>query len=476
MRYSRLRPRTCAGAVFLRRVPLRLILALVLATCCLPSAASLDVVDWLSPGDPSDVLAAGLALPGEFALYPDVTRPTSLLHYPSSLTARAQASYPWQVRGRDPRFLGGSSLSAVVNLRGSIRGITTAAAGSLGHSALRFTENGNQYTRLGAGQDDSELGVAAGAAKTRLGLSLVRSRSHLNMDSTSLAGIETVSGSGIGFISSSPLQTTGAIEATRDLGSFRVGLLASWADGSLDLRTTAKGQSYSAYGDTKTSRIAPYLIYRGKSTADMLLFDRCGEDVDGPVLVGRILAGSWTGQWKSSSAAFAHLSRGAHSKQLYSLQYSEMQVGLSGTAGGFLFPGLFSSVYHTDDSFSLGQLTARCGFERTRGKTAVRWSIMLARCKPSGSTYLTQAKWLQPLRVLSDERLRDMTAWVLSPSIGMGYTKGNTHIDAGLSLYAAVLCKQEQKHKGATAPAAEAGSRNRTLPGYRWGITVRREF
>ena len=450
---------------------------IVILACCTASIASLDAVDWIVPGDASDIVAAGLMLPGQFALYPDTARPISLLNYPTSLTTKMGLSCPLHAYGDDPKLIRASAAACTLNWKGSVRGVTSAAAGSIADTSLKISEDGQQYTSADGSQDTFSFGVAANLSKTQIGLSTIKSRSDLCVSSTHLSGIETVSDSDLGYISSNPLQTTTTAEISETFGTYSVGLLASSGSGNLDLRTISDEQSYSALGDISAWRLAPYVIHKCKSAVDMLLFDMHSQDVDGPVLVGRILAGAWTGKWRSDSAAFAHLSQGARGRRLYSIEYAGQRVDLSGTAGGFLLPGLFSSVYSTDNYFSLRQITARYGSERIRGNYRLRWSVMLARCVPNGSTYSTKAEWLQPSRVISNDHIEDTTAWVLSPGFGLGYSKSDYSVDAGLSLYGALICRKRQEKAHQSEPPVESSNEHsRTLPGYRLGITIRRQF
>lgn len=474
---NRLCPLKIAGTVSFNIIWLLFVCALIVALISVPAAASFDIVKLVAPGDSSDVLSAGLVMPAEFAVYPDISRPTSLLKYASSISTQFQSSHPWQQTGDNPIHLGGSSESLGINIRKDIRGITTAVAGSVGSSGLEFTEDGKTYTRAKAIQDGYGLGMALALKSTRIGISFNRCRGDVGYRSTALSGIETISGSGIGFISSNLMQTEATVEVTRDWGPLRLGYLSSSTGGSLDLRTMTNRQGYSALSNTHAWRVSPYIIYHRKSVTDIFAFNASNQDLEGPVYMGNILAGSWNGTWKTTSAAYARLINGLRSKRLYSLEYSTTDGDLSGKAGGFVLPGIFNSSYSTKNSISLDQLSARYGLEKTRGKTAIRWSIMLARCEPTGSTYSTQASWLRPRRVLTDEDFENVTMWLVSPAIGAGYTKGDYHIDAGLSLFGGLVQNTNKKVKKPPVPNTPVDSeRKQLLPGYRLGITIRRNI
>lgn len=473
MRNTLLRPWKSAGAVFFHCLLLGLVCLVALVACRAPCAAAFDVIDMFTPGDPTDVLAAGLALPGQFALYPDITQPTSLLNYPSSVTASAEQSRPWVEVSAAPTQLGAARLSSTVNYRGKARGATLAAAAHLGQSGLGFRESKTEQSNLDINQDDFGFGAAAGWAKTRLGVSLAGSSGTMSARSTRLSGIETVPGSGYGLITSDPSQKSDSAEITQDFGDYRVGLLASRSSGSLNFRTMANRQGYSALSEISGRRSAPYLIRSHGTTKDMLLLDASDQSLQGPVLIGRILAGSWHGDWVSSSIAVARLTDCRRGRKLSSLQYSDLNASLYGRAGGFVFPGLFSSSYTTDNNIGLRQITARYGFERTRGRTAIRWSVMLAHCDPTADTRTTEARWLRPLRVIADDSLQHTSVWLLSPAVGAGYSKGGLRVDAGLSVFAGIALGQKSAPKDPNAPKT---AKTVSLPGYRWGISIRREF
>ena len=158
---------------------------------------------------------------------------------------------------------------------------------------------------------------------------------------------------------------------------------------------------------------------------------------------------------------------------MYSVEFTSASANFSGAAGGFLFPGIFSSQYATDDRFRLDKLSARYGVEHRNGSTALRYSAMLSYGTLDARLYVTQARWMQPLRVLVDERWDNAGLWVLSPAVGVGYRHGDWTLDTGISLYFAMLTSQAKERKPAP-PSQGDGGHNRVQPGCRWELVLRK--
>jgi len=443
---------------------------------------SLDAFALIQPGHPADVLQAGLVLPGDYATRPDLSRPLSLLKFPSSITFDASSAAPWTRTGSDPQSLRYMSTSSTVHFRRNVGSSVVSGGACLESESATWREDGSVWTRAETSVNSQPLGLALSNGPYRAGISA--GRAHLTgfADSSRLAGLGSTDEATTGRLDwGCPDYAGYDLEAARDCGKIDLGVGFGKGSGALRASTVIDLQEYSLNQDAEAQQLAFYAALRSGSSLSILQIGQNRSGSHGLVLMGNLEVGSAHGRTESAYGSW-YLERVSGSRtHVFSLEYRDTSAGFSAAAGGFLFPGIFSSAYHTQNELDLKRASVRYGAEHRRGSTSVRYSLALSYGIADIRIFATRAGFLQPRRVLLDERLDNSGLWLLSPALGMGYRKGRFSADLGVFAELGYLTKRFQ-HLGRSKPAPpppgplpeKRGSR--VLPGLAVGLTLRQEF
>jgi hypothetical protein len=464
-----------------------IISGIILFWLLLPSHtfASTDLTDLFLPADPSDVVSAGLVLPGEWATSPDTSRPLSLLQFSPGISLQGAFSRPWRQTGGKTDHLELQTWKATVLLNDNDKFAPTALAVSSAATHTDLAENNGEWSRGDANIRNPRLAVAHRAGSWRAGLSTGSSQQSAAVSSTRLSGIETVPGTGLGRLAWRQQDDNLILEAVKHCGRMRVGGAYSRAQGDFLASTHVEHYNYFADAHTDLHRYAPYIAWDTAQVQHLLLATMTHADMAGPLAVGRLQAGRMHGNLENHAVAYVRRQVSAHRLQLVALEYSHTEAGFAGRAGGFIFPGIFNDVYAVEANLDLDKISARWGVQTTRGRTAIRYAALVGYGLVDGRLTALQKKWLRPPRLLANERLEDAGLWFCAPAVGAGYQGRGWRVDAGLVLCAAVLTKQVQ-HVGrpyktepleptsVTATAADSGKH--VWPAMRFGMTLRQDF
>jgi hypothetical protein len=450
----------------------------VLLALYAPAALGLDPIELFQNGDSTDILAAGLALPGEFASSPDPDRPLSLLRFPSSITADFKQSAPWRETGAAPRHLQSNNPAGTLLIHPERKTPTPAFALSLDNSRLSFHEDGKEWTRAEAQTNRCRIAFAQQWRSLRAGITLDKSKQEGDVRSTRLAGIETQPGSGVGRLAWRLPADGFTVEAAKSGRRTTTGLLASWAGGNIQAHTRTGDQDYFAYQNTDVICLMPYHIWLRDKTTNMLLLSGARSEMSGPLTVGRLEAGETEGRWQDYSLARVWRRAYDRGEKMSSVEFTDTIGKFSGDAGGFLFPGLFNAPQATDDRFRFQKISLRCGVESRRGRTSFRVSAHLAGGLVDGRFYATKSRWPRPPKVLTNKRLDRAGLWFFSPAVGLGYQGNSWGLEAGGALYGAYLTKTFHSRDGGGSGSGGSGEGegNRFHPGVRWSLVLRKDF
>lgn len=435
------------------------------------AGAAPDILAIFQPGDVTDVVSAGLELPGAFRSSPDLRAPLSLLELPSSLGVSYFSSHPFRQDGADRWRVRSSSAEALVTLRDRGRAGEFAAGLSADASSLHLSESGGALVNGHLSPKTHLAGVCLARGDFAAGLSIGRESHSGLVESTRLEGIAPTPGDETGYLAWTESHPSLSAEARARLGRHEMGLSYRQAYGGITATTVSDGQSYRVRQQFSGTSWSPYWAWNRRGFTALATVSWSSGRSLGPVSVGNLVAGSMTGNTDGSSVSLALRSRGHGSTQMWSLEHARQSADLYGSAGGFLFPGILSRSYATRDFLAYERYALRWGHEKRNGSTALRAGVMLSYGSVDLRLLATRARFLRPPVVLAREELDNAGLWVLAPGFGVGYASGDWRVDAGASIVLAIL----QESIESSGPSGDGGGDSGTVrPSYRWGVTVRK--
>jgi len=445
---------------------------LLLCAAAASSAAAPDLLALFQPGDATDVLSGGLALPGGLRAAPSLDVPLSLLEFPTSASVSCTRSRPFRQDGSDRWRVGGSSAEALLNVRDRGTAGDIAVGAVYESSSLSLRESGRANAEGSLSPKTRTAGIAVARGGLAAGVSVGRESHEGLITSTRFVGIESAPGLGQGFLAWTQSHPCLAVEVRSAFGRHEAGLLHRQSNGQARISTVSDGQAYHVRQNSSSWVWAPHWAWRDGGFTAIGLLSWSSGSTTGPVAVGNLVAGSLTGEARGSSQAIALRSDGPGASQMWSFEHTRQHGDLRASAGGFLFPGILSKSYSTLDYLGYERYSLRCGQERRNGSVSLRAGLLLSYGRVDLRLRATQSRFLRPPIVLADERLDNGELWVLAPSVGAGLKTGDWIFDAGASVFFALL---EDGIEDAEEPGGgDPGAHNHVRPSYRWGVTVRK--